>query len=100
MWAILSQMTYEIEVPYSFYGGNLAAWKCRDQEYILAGPADTGKTLAMLTKLYCLAYKYENASIVIARKQLTDVYSTVLQTLIKKVIRDDDRVIIYGGEKA
>ncbi len=78
------------------YGNNLDAYYCRDREVILSGPADTGKTVAFLTKLHYLAHKYKDSSIVIARKQLTDVYSTVLQTF-KKII--DPSVDIFGGEK-
>jgi len=89
-----------IVIPYSFYGGNLAAFRSREPEVMLAGPADTGKTLALLTKLHLCAYKYPGASIVIARKQLTDTYATVLQTFLKKVIGEDDHIVVYGGEKA
>ena len=92
-------MTYEIEIPYSFYGGNRAAYLCRDAEIALAGPADTGKTLALLTKLYHAAYRYPNASMVIVRKQQTDIYPTVMQTFLKEVMRGDAQVEVYGGEK-
>jgi hypothetical protein len=91
-------MTYE--VPYSFYGGNRRAVLCHDPEVVLAGPADTGKTLALLWKLNTCAIKYPAASIVIARKQLTDAYSSVLVTFQKKILGDDAPVEIYGGEKA
>lgn len=86
-----------IELPV-IYGNNLKAYYCNDPEVILAGPADTGKTIAFLTKIHWLAHKYDDASIVIARKQLTDTYSTVLQTFQKKVT--DPTVQVYGGEKA
>lgn len=89
----------EIEIPYSLYGGNREAFYCRDSEVILAGPADTGKTMALLTKLHLLAYKYPNAAIVILRKQLTDVYSSVLQTYLKKILEKGTPVKAYGGEK-
>lgn len=84
-----------IELP-RIYGNNLDAYYCRDDEVVLSGPADTGKTIAMLTKLHWLAHKHDGASIVIARKQLTDVYSSVLQSF-KKII--DPSVSIFGGEK-
>ena len=83
-----------IELPI-IYGNNLDAYYCKDGEVILSGPADTGKTVAMLTKLHWLAHKYDNASIVIARKQLTDTYSTVLQTF-KNIV--DPSVVPFGGE--
>lgn len=68
-------------------------------ELILAGPADTGKTLGLLWKLHVLACKYPGASIVICRKQLTDTYGSVLQTYQRKVLHDGAPVTIYGGEK-
>jgi len=86
------------EIPYSFYGGNAKAFYCRDPEVILAGPADTGKTLALLTGLHLRALKYKNASLVIVRKQLTDTYPTVLVTFRQKVLGESG-ITIYGGEK-
>jgi PBSX family phage terminase large subunit len=81
------------------YGENRRAYQCRDREVILSGPADTGKTIALLTKIHWLAHKYQDASIVIARKQLTDTYGTVLQTFQKKIIQDGEPIRIYGGDK-
>jgi hypothetical protein len=89
--------TYEI--GYSFYGDNRQALLCRDPEVILSGPADTGKTLALLWKLNACALRYRGASIVILRKQLTDTYSTVLVTLQKKILGENAPVNPYGGEK-
>ena len=88
-----------IDIRYSFYGENKKALYCQDSELMLAGPADTGKTITMLTKLHLIAYKYPNASIVIARKQLTDIYSSVLQTYQRKILTEQDPVVPYGGEK-
>lgn len=87
------------KLRYKFYGNNKAAFDCLDSEVMLAGPADTGKTITMLSKLHWYAANYENASIVIARKQLTDTYSTVLQTYLNKILLPDDPVVPYGGNK-
>lgn len=92
-----TQTTYEI--AYSFYGANRTALLCRDAEVILSGPADTGKTLALLWKLNTCALNYPGASIVILRKQLTDTYSTVLVTFQKKILGENAPVRPYGGEK-
>lgn len=89
-------------IQYSFYGETNQAFYCRDPEVMLAGPADTGKTLMWLTRLHLLALMYKNASIVICRKQLTDVYSTVLQTYQREVAADaieNGIVQVYGGER-
>lgn len=83
-----------------FYGNNLKAYKCHDPEMILAGPADTGKTYTLLTKLHYLAHKHKDASIVIARKQQTDMYATVLASFQDLILASDPSVTCYGGEKA
>jgi len=88
-----------MDLNYSFYGGNAEAFYCTDVEVILSGPADTGKTLALLTRLHIVASKYPGASLVILRKQQVDTYSTVLQTFINKVINECPWVRGYGGEK-
>lgn len=79
------------------YGHNLEAYLCQDSEVILSGPADTGKTIALLTKLHYLACKHSGVSFVIARKQLTDTYSSVLVTFQKKILGKETAVMIYGG---
>lgn len=89
---------YDIE--YYFYGDNKRAIECRDPEVVLAGPRDTGKTLALLWKLHRIALKYKKVSIVIVRKRQTDTYSTVLQTFTEKVLGDNAAISTYGGEKA
>ena len=88
-----------IELP-RLYGNNLKAYRCHDPEMILAGPADTGKTLTILTKLHYLAHKHADASIVIARKQQTDMYATVLASFEDIILKHDPSVHPYGGEKA
>jgi len=86
------------EAEITFYGNVRQAINCKDPELILSGPRDTGKTLGLLYKLHCLAWKYPRASIVIARKRATDLTSTVVQTYRYKVLRPDEPIRIYGGE--
>ena len=87
----------ECEISLSFYGANRAAILCRDPELILAGPADTGKTIAMLWKLDAIAKQYPKASLVIARKQQTDLWSTAIESF-KRYIINEQPIRIYGGE--
>lgn len=93
---------------YTPWGEVRKFFTCKDPEVIASGPADTGKTLGALWRVHVLASKYSGASIVIARKQLTDVYPSVLQTLLRKVLGITNisdvssygtKVDIYGGEK-
>lgn len=86
----------DVHLP-MIYGNNRDAYYCRDPEVILSGPADTGKTITKLTKLHWLAHKYDDASIVIARKQLTDIGGTVLQTWQRYIV--DETVKVYGGAR-
>jgi phage terminase large subunit len=92
----------ELTIPYSFYGANLEAYRCREPEYVLEGPADTGKTLALVSKLHHAALKYKDASIVICRKQLTDIQSSVMVTYLKEVAAEaieQGVVAPYGGNR-
>jgi len=68
------------------------------REVIIEGPSETGKTLAILTRIHKLALKYP-IQVLIVRKHLTNVYKSVLQTYEKKVVCGDPRVKTYGGEK-
>lgn len=88
----------EYEIANCFYGENLTALQCRDAEMILAGAAETGKTLAMLTKLHWCAIKYPGAALAIMRKTQSSTYNTVLVAYKEKVLGDFPAKA-YGGEK-
>lgn len=86
-------------VEFTFYGGAREWVRYHGPEAMLHGPAETGKTLSALWKLHLCALKYPSASIVIARKTQTSVYSSVLQTFANKVLMDVQGVKAYGGGK-
>jgi phage terminase large subunit len=79
-------------------GGALDLWRYRGPEVILAGPSETGKTTACLHKLNALLWKYRGAQAVLVRKVRDTIYGTVLQTFIKKILKEGDDVRPYGGE--
>ena len=83
---------------YSFYGDNLAAMYCKDNECVIAAAAETGKTIAMLSKLHFCAMKYPGAALAILRKTQSSSYNTVLVTFQEKILGDFP-VEVYGGEK-
>ena len=88
-------------IPYSFYGGNHDSILCRDPEVILAGAAETGKTLAWCWKLHTLAYKYPGCQLAIIRKRKTDIIGSVLRTFKRDLLNDyGPGIRIYGGEHA
>jgi hypothetical protein len=100
---VLADPGIDIVADYEPHGAVRDAINCRDAEVVCAGPADTGKTLGLLNKLDVCARRYPGASIVIARKQLTDTFGTVLQTFARKVIHREIEagiIKVYGGEKA
>ncbi|GAG14208.1 unnamed protein product, partial [marine sediment metagenome] len=79
------------------YGGVKEFIYAHDDEVIVEGPAETGKTLGACWKIHTQASKYPNARIALIRKQQTDIYGSVWETL-KKVI-EGLPIRIYGGEK-
>jgi len=86
-------------IPYLFYGGNREAILCREPEVILAGPAETGKTLALLYKLHLLAYKYPGCQLAILRKKKVDLLPSILRTFKRDILENyGPGVTHYGGE--
>lgn len=96
----MTTLTYKLP---TFYGNNRAFYHSHEPECLIAGPADTGKTLTALAKIFALAWLHSNASLVIARKRLTDCFGSVIVTLEKQIMTDClaplGPVTKYGGEK-
>jgi PBSX family phage terminase large subunit len=97
-------MTYQIQAGegikdaiYTPRGGCKDFLYCKEPEYIAAGPAETGKTLAACWKIHLLALKYPGLNGAIIRKTQKSLYGSVLQTW-ERVIKDAP-VTPYGGEK-
>ena len=85
-------------------GNNLAVQSTDDYEVILEGPADTGKTIASLTKIHNAAWQNDNAQIAMVRKTFKSMAGTVVQTFHNNILPyppGDSRCPIqaYGGEK-
>lgn len=100
--------TYQIiEVPadsdtdgYQPFGAAADLWLSKAQEIVIAGPAETGKTLGMLQKLDALAWKYPGMQGALVRKSYKSMPGSVLQTFEDKVLGENTPVTIYGGQKA
>lgn len=71
---------------YRPYGGALALWLCKDHEIVIAGPAETGKTLAALQKLDTLCWKYPGMQCLIVRKTRISAVTSVLKTYERRVL--------------
>lgn len=83
-----------------FRGGALAIQSNTDPEVVLSGPAETGKTIACLTKLHNLAVQYPGAQLAILRKTYQSTVASVVQSFEKKVLPYSRmQVTKYGGEK-
>jgi PBSX family phage terminase large subunit len=85
---------------YTPYGGAKKFIYCHDHEVIVAGPAETGKTLAACWKVHILASKYPGCQGAIVRKSQKSVYGSVLQTFDRVIAGVAPGTITrYGGVK-
>lgn len=95
---------------YQPYGAALQLWKCKDYVIIMAGPAETGKSLGCLHKLDALAWKYPGSQLAMIRKKYTDMPGSCVHTYEQRVLGawneekgefDGDKTPVkkYGGEK-
>jgi PBSX family phage terminase large subunit len=82
---------------YELRGANKQAVTCTDPQFVIAGPADCGKTVALCLKLHSTALLNPNSQHVMARKVYGDMVGSVLQTFGR--IASDSGVMPYGGEK-
>lgn len=86
-------------IEYSFYGANLAFHACRQPEFMLSGPAQTGKTITGLALLNRLALEHPGSQWAIVRKSRVDMDGSVLQIFKDKILGPHSLVRIFGGEK-
>lgn len=81
---------------FSCYGANREAFFCQEPEYILSGPAETGKTISCLYKIHILCLSFPNVRALLLRKTFSELIESAAQTLINKVIKEGEATI-YGG---
>ena len=77
-------------------GGAMEMLYDHSPELIIEGPAETGKTIACCWKIHTWCMKYPGTNGVMARKQQTDIYGSVLETF--KDITEGAPIKHYGGE--
>lgn len=82
-------------------GGSHSLFNSTEPEQMLSGPAETGKTIASLSKLHNLAATYPNSQWLMLRDTQKSVYSTVVKSFEAKVLSTTKwaGVTKYGGEK-
>lgn len=83
----------------AFRGAALEAQTTTEHEWLLSGPAETGKTFAALYRLDTELRRTPKATAVMVRKVRADMTGSVLQTW-RRVIALRGGVEVYGGEEA
>ena len=86
----------DAEADYTPYGGVREFMLCRDSEFIIAGPAETGKSLGACWKFHLLALKYPGAQLAIIRKTRRSLVGSILQTWERQVL-DGAPITKYGS---
>ena len=79
-----------------FRGAALKIQSLVAPEWIISGPAETGKTIAALTRLDQLARTYPKSQHVILRKTYNSAVSSVVQSFINKVLPKQTSPGNYG----
>jgi PBSX family phage terminase large subunit len=92
------EIAHPVLLP-SFRGAALEAQAACDAEWILSGPAETGKTYAGLFRLDTLLRQTPKANAAIVRKVRQDMSTTVLRTF-DRIIDIRGHVSRFGGERA
>lgn len=81
-----SEQILEMRRPYEPFGAALELWKAKDDEILIEGPAGTGKTRAILEKIFYLCMRYPGIRALLVRKTREAMTESVLVTLETKVM--------------
>lgn len=92
------------DAGFECYGAARDFWRYKGQEVVLAGPYETGKTMATVYKLHLLLSKYPGSRGLMVRQTYKSLISSVVVTYENKVLpaspgHPDCPVQRYGGEK-
>jgi phage terminase large subunit len=80
-----------------FRGANLEAQAATDPELVLAGPAGTGKSVALLNKLHTNAERYPGSRQLILRKTRASLTESALVTFEEKVLPVGHPALLGAG---
>lgn len=94
---LLAEQARRAATRLEFRGAALAIQICREPEWIIAGPSETGKTWGCLSLLDSLLRQHKGAQAAILRKVHRDLYGTVIADFAKHFEQPD--IKRYGGEK-
>ena len=74
---------------YMLYGNGLKAFQCKDDEVLLHGGVNTGKTLANFYRAHLFAQKYPGCRILFVRKALADLIRNAVATYEEVILPCD-----------
>jgi phage terminase large subunit len=89
----------KLKVPFRPFGGALAMFECSDPEIMLSGPADTGKSRAILEKIHLLCNLFPKCRWAMVRKTRTSLTQSGMITFENKVLHPLDGVHFHGGDQ-
>lgn len=78
-------------------GGVRAAFGYKGQQFVLSGPADTGKTYGMCSKLHLTCLKYAGSQHSMMRKTFASMAGSVVQTFLR--VTAGAPVTVLGGDR-
>lgn len=83
--------------PYRPYGAAESLFKTQAREVLMVGPSGTGKTRAVLEKVYLAAMKYPFMRALLVRATRASMTESVLVTLENKVLPEDSGLCEGSG---
>lgn len=83
---VIVQASPDSKVGFQCYGAAREFWRYKGPECILAGPYETGKTMAALHKFHALHAKYKNAQGLMVRKTYKSLVASAVVSFEKKVL--------------
>jgi phage terminase large subunit len=86
-------------IKYHPWGAAKELFTCHNDEILMAGPAGTGKSLAILHKLHLVLSKYPLAKGFMSRKTRTSMTNSCLATYQSHVLRPPDKVHFHKQDQ-
>lgn len=86
-------------VGYEPRGAILDLFNAREPEILVCGPSGTGKTYGICQLIHLLCLNHPGVRILMCRKTLTALTSTMLVTFREKVLTLEDPVRFHGGSQ-
>lgn len=84
---------------FDFSGTQLELLKNHELKVCYCGPQGTGKSWAVLAKIYLIAQKYPGARILLVRDTKASLTQSTLVTLEREVFHKNEKALIIGGNR-